>query len=60
MRCFSHKNIIAAMKVSVPLMIINLEESRNKCMSETLNLIVPLPWFKSCSVYVQGTKAEKS
>jgi hypothetical protein len=48
------------MKESIPVMIISLAESHNKCMGKTLNLIVPLPWFESCGVYVQGAKADKT
>ena len=48
------------MKVSIPVMIISLEESHNKCIGETLNLIVPLPRFKSFGAYVQGTKADET
>jgi len=48
------------MRVSVPVMIISLEEIHDKYMGKTLNLIVPLPWFKSCGVYVQGSKADET
>ena len=48
------------MKESIPVMIISLAESHNECIGETLNLIVPLPWFESRGVYVQGAKADKT
>jgi hypothetical protein len=39
-------------------MIMNLEEG--KCMGDTLGLVVPLPWLKSCGVYVQEAKANET
>jgi hypothetical protein len=36
-------------------MTISLKEG--KCTGKILGLVVPLPWFKSCCVYVQGSKA---
>ena len=29
-------------------------------MGEMLGEVVPLPWLKSCGVYVQGAKADKT
>jgi hypothetical protein len=46
------------MRVSVPVMIISLEDG--KYVGETLDLVVPLPWLKSCGVYVQGAKADET
>jgi hypothetical protein len=37
---------------------ISLEE--DKRMGEMLGLAVPLPWLKSCGVYVQGAKADET
>jgi hypothetical protein len=50
--------MVAVMRVRVPVMIISLENG--KCTSEMLSLILPLPWPKSCGVYVQGSKADKT
>ena len=46
----AHKNDSAMMRVSTPVMIINLE--KRKCIGEVLNLIVPLPPLKRSGVYV--------
>ena len=54
----AHKNVIAVRRVSVPVMTISLEEG--KCMGEMLGMVVPLPWLKSCGVYMQGTKADET
>jgi hypothetical protein len=40
----AHKNMIAVMRVSDPVMIISLENG--ECMGEMLGLILPLPWPK--------------
>ena len=52
------------MRVSIPVMIMNLGECHNRsCLShmgKTLNFIAPLPWFKSCGMYVQRAKADKT
>ena len=54
----AHKNDIAVRRVSVPVMTISLEEG--KYLREMPDFVVPLPWFKSCGVYVQGTKADET
>ena len=53
----AHKNVIAVMRVSVPVMIISLE--KGEYIVEMLGLVVPLPRLKSCAVYVQTAKADK-
>jgi hypothetical protein len=54
----SHKNANATMRVSDPVIIISLEES--KYMGEMLNLFLPLPWLKYSGVYVQGPIADET
>jgi hypothetical protein len=54
----AHKNVIAVMRVSVPVMIMSLENG--ECIGEMLGLILPLPWLKSCGVYVQYSKADET
>ena len=54
----SHKNANATMRVSDPVMIISLDES--KYMGEMLNLVLPLPWLKYSGVYVQGAIADET
>ena len=54
----AHKNMIAVMRVSVPVMIISLENGER--IVETSGLILPLPWPKSCGVYVQDAKADET
>ena len=51
----AHKNDSAVIRVSVPVIIISLEEG--KCIGEMLNLSAPLPRLKPCGMYVQGAKA---
>ena len=44
------------MKVSVPVMIMSLKEGQCQCgldVGEMLDVVVPLPWFKSSSVNMQ-------
>ena len=52
----AYKNDSAVMSVSVPVIIIRLEEG--KCFGDMLNLFIPLPRLKPCSMYVQGAKAD--
>ena len=54
----AYKNMVAVMRVSVPVMIISLENG--KCIGGMLGLILPLPWSKSRGVYVQGAKADET
>jgi len=54
----AYKNMVAVMRVSVPVMIISLENG--ECIGEMLGLILPLPWPESCGVYVQGAKADET
>jgi hypothetical protein len=54
----AHKNDTAVMSVSIPVMIISLEEG--KCIDEKLNLVVPLPWLKPSSMDMQCAKADET
>ena len=54
----AYKNMVAVMRVRVPVMIISLENGER--IGEMLGLILPLPWPKSCGVYVQGAKADET
>ena len=54
----AHKNMIAVMRVSVPVTIISL--GKGKCYGEMLSPVVPLPWLKSSCMYVQGAKTDKT
>ena len=56
--CLAYKNDSAVIRVSVPVIIISLEEG--KCFGEMLNLFVPLPRLKPCGMYVQGAKADET
>ena len=56
--CLAYKNDSAVIRVSVPVIIISLEE--DKCFGDMLNLFIPLPRLKPCSMYVQGAKADKT
>ena len=51
-----HKKSDAVMKVSAPVMIMSLKEGQCQCeldVGEMLDVVVPLPWFKSSSVNMQ-------
>jgi hypothetical protein len=54
----AHKNDSAMMRVSIPVIIMSLEEG--KCIGEMFNLVVPLPWLKPCGMYVQRAKADET
>jgi hypothetical protein len=54
----AHKNDSAVIRVSVPVIIISLEEG--KYIGEMLNLFAPLPRLKHCGMNVQGTKADET
>ena len=54
----AHKNMIAVIRVSAPVMIISLEDG--ECIGEISSLILPLPRPKSSSVCVQDAKADES
>ena len=54
----AHKNTTAIMMVSEPVMTISLEG--DKQIGGMLNLVVPLPWFKSRCMYVQDAKADET
>jgi hypothetical protein len=54
----AYKKATAVRRVSVPVIIINLEEG--KCIGETLNLAIPLPRLKPWGMYVQGAKADET
>ena len=49
------------MKVSTPVMSMSLKEGRCELdVGEMLDVVVPLPWFKSSSVNMQRPKADES
>ena len=54
----AYKNMVAVMRVRVPVMIISLQKGER--IGEMLGLILPLPWLKSRGVYVQGAKADET
>ena len=56
--CLAYKNDSAVMRVSIPVIIISLEEG--KCIVGMLNLTVPLPRLKPCSMNMQGAKADET
>jgi hypothetical protein len=49
------------MRVSIPVMIISLKEGQSETsISETANVVVPLPRLKTSSVNVQRPKADET
>ena len=54
----AHENNSAVISVSIPVIIISLEEGR--CIGDMLNLVVPLPWLKPCCMNVQCAKADET
>jgi len=49
------------MRVSIPVMIISLEEGQSELsIRETPNLVAPLPWLKSSGANVQRAKADET
>jgi len=57
----AHKKSAAVMRVSIPAMIISLKESQSEIsISETANLVIPLPRFETSGVNVQRAKADET
>ena len=54
----AHKNDTAVKRVRIPVMIISLGEG--KCIDGKLNLVVPLPRLKPCSMNMQCAKADET
>ena len=49
------------MRVSIPVMIISLKEGQSELsISETSNLVVPLPWVESSGANVQRAEADET